>query len=142
MRLWSLHPCQLDRQGLLALWREGLLAQQVLAGRTKGYRHHPQLRRFRAQSDPLAAIGAYLTVVAAEAASRGYRFERGKILRPGSAAPLTVTTGQIEYEWRHLGCKLAVRDPERFAAQAQLPPRLHPLFVPVPGAVEEWEVIP
>jgi len=31
MRLWSLHPRYLDAKGLVALWREGLLAQKVLA---------------------------------------------------------------------------------------------------------------
>jgi len=30
MRLWSIHPKYLDRQGLLAVWRESLLAQSVL----------------------------------------------------------------------------------------------------------------
>jgi len=30
MRLWTIHPKYLDRQGLLALWREALLAQKVL----------------------------------------------------------------------------------------------------------------
>ena len=47
MRLWSVHPLHLDRQGLTACWREALLAQAVLAGRTRGYRAHPQLERFR-----------------------------------------------------------------------------------------------
>jgi Pyrimidine dimer DNA glycosylase len=51
MRIWSLHPQYLDRQGLTAAWREGLLAQKVLTGTTKGYRNHPQLRRFRAAGD-------------------------------------------------------------------------------------------
>lgn len=69
MRLWTLHPKYLDRQGLLALWREGLLAQAVLAGKTKGYRNHPQLIRFKSARDPLAAIGCYLTIVHREAAS-------------------------------------------------------------------------
>ena len=41
MRLWSLHPAHLDRQGLIACWREALLAQKVLAGLTTGYRSHP-----------------------------------------------------------------------------------------------------
>ncbi len=49
MRLWSLHPKYLDRQGLLAVWREGLLAQKVLQGKTKGYKNHPQLKRFQQQ---------------------------------------------------------------------------------------------
>ncbi|WP_396134581.1 pyrimidine dimer DNA glycosylase/endonuclease V [Cellulomonas sp. ATA003] len=51
MRIWSVHPRYLDRQGLTAGWREGLLAQKVLTGTTKGYRNHPQLRRFRAAGD-------------------------------------------------------------------------------------------
>lgn len=32
MRLWSLHPSYLDAVGLVALWREGLLARKVLQG--------------------------------------------------------------------------------------------------------------
>ena len=32
MRLWSLHPCYLDPAGLVAVWREGLLARAVLRG--------------------------------------------------------------------------------------------------------------
>ena len=52
MRLWTLHPRHLDRQGLTGAWREALLAQAVLAGRTRGYREHPQLLRFREHPDP------------------------------------------------------------------------------------------
>ena len=47
MRLWSVHPKYLDSKGLVALWREALLAKQVLEGGTKGYRNHPQLDRFK-----------------------------------------------------------------------------------------------
>jgi hypothetical protein len=43
MRLWSLHPQYLDPAGLVAVWREGLLARAVFAGQTTGYKHHPQL---------------------------------------------------------------------------------------------------
>lgn len=86
MRIWSLHPSHLDRMGLVACWRETLLAQAVLAGRTKGYRNHPQLDRFRAQPEPLDAVGAYLSAVADEARARGYRFDASRILRaPGTA---------------------------------------------------------
>ena len=53
MCLWSLHPKYRDRAGLTAVWREAPLAQQVLRCTTRGYRHHPQLARFRAQADPL-----------------------------------------------------------------------------------------
>ena len=76
MRIWSLHPRYLDRQGLTACWREGLLAQAVLAGRTRGYRQHSQLERFRTQPDPVAAVGAYLEAVAREAADRGLPLRR------------------------------------------------------------------
>ena len=47
MRLWSLHPKYMDSKGLVALWREGLLARAVLKGQTNGYINHPQLIRFK-----------------------------------------------------------------------------------------------
>ena len=58
--LWSLQPGLLDRMGLLALWREGLLAQKVLLGQTTGYRFHPQLKRFQGSKNPVGAINTYL----------------------------------------------------------------------------------
>jgi hypothetical protein len=140
MRIWSLHPRHLDRVGLVACWRETLLAQAVLAGETRGYRQHPQLERFRDQADPLIAIGAYLSGLGDEAAVRGYRFNRDKIRRPGVHIPLLeITTGQLEYEWTHLGGKLARRSPtdaERWRADTPTP---HPLFVVKPGGMEAWE---
>ena len=42
------------------MWREALLAQAVLRGRTIGYVHHPQLARFRSQASPLGAVGGAL----------------------------------------------------------------------------------
>ena len=120
MRLWSLHPRYLDRQGLTAAWREALLAQAVLAGRTKGYRSHPQLRRFAGTSDPMGAIGAYLEALADEATGRGYRYDRSRIDRPTTGGDGTgtrwdgaieVTTGQMEYEWGHLDAKLEAAEP-------------------------------
>jgi len=63
MRLWSIHPKYLDVQGLLGLWREGLLAQKVLLGETKGYRNHPQLIRFKRTPDPVLYLGTYLYYV-------------------------------------------------------------------------------
>src|SRR5690606_31287529 len=110
--LWSLHPRHLDRAGLVAGWREALLAQAVLAGRTTGYRQHPQLVRFRESPEPLHAIGLFLVGLYDEAVARGYRFDRGKILL--DAAPvsqLPVSIGQLDFEWRHLGEKLARRSP-------------------------------
>jgi hypothetical protein len=140
VRLWSLHPRYLDARGLVALWREALLAQAVLRGRTKGYRHHPQLGRFRAQRDPAAAIGGYLRTVSDEAAARGYRFDRSKISRAGKGIRMRTTRGQLAYEFRHLLGKLRLRDPARhrsLRAIERIVP--NPLFTAVPGPVEPWE---
>jgi hypothetical protein len=140
MRLWSLHPKYLDARGLVALWREALLAQAVLRGQTRGYRHHPQLDRFRAHRAPLAAMSQYLSIIYAEASSRGYAFDRRKIPRVRVTEPLSVTSGQIAYEWAHLSAKLRRRDPAHWhrwrGTAAPLP---HPLFRRRRGAVEHWE---
>ena len=140
MRLWSLHPKYLDARGLVALWREALLAQAVLAGKTRGYRHHPQLLRFRERASPIGLAAEYLRAVHAEALSRGYRFADGKIHRSRAAGRLTVTRGQLQFEWDQLQGKLEARDPERRARLATVKaPRPHPLFRVVPGGVASWE---
>ncbi len=140
MRLWSLHPRHLDRAGLVAGWREALLAQAVLAGKTAGYRNHPQLLRFQSSAVPLDTVGAFLRGLHDEAVARGYRFDESKILSEAEALPmLTVTDGQIEHEWRHLGEKLERRSPgdaERWRRESPAP---HPLFTVVPGEIERWE---
>ena len=138
MRLWSIHPRHLDARGLVALWREGLLARRVLAGKTRGYRRHPQLARFRGRPDPLAAIDAYLSRVVDEADARGYRFDRSKIAYRRSMR-MTVTRGQLAYEWAHLRRKLAVRDPARLRALRGIDPEPHPCFRVAAGAIEAWE---
>lgn len=140
MRLWSLHPRYLDAKGLVALWREALLAQKVLAGETAGFRHHPQLVRFRARRDALGAIGAYLAGVHAEGVLRGYAFDAGKIRRVSRRVRIPVTRGQLDFELRHLQAKLRVRDAAAYARIAQLRrPVAHPLFEVAPGGVEAWE---
>ncbi|KHL00117.1 hypothetical protein LK09_01195 [Microbacterium mangrovi] len=140
MRLWSLHPGSLDRAGLVACWRESLLAQAVLTGATAGYRHHPQLERFRAEPDPVAAVGAYLTGLADEADRRGYRFDRTRVVSPAAPHPvIAVTDGQLAHEWAHLGRKLAARSPDDARRWAEAVPRPHPLFHVVAGPVASWE---
>jgi len=140
MRLWTIHPMYLDAKGLTALWREGLLARAVLRGLTKGYRHHPQLDRFRSHASPLALINTYLAAVANEADQRGYSFDRRRIGPGRRGIVLSATQGQIAYEWRHLLRKLRVRSPKRYAQwRREAHPRPHPLFKIVPGNVESWE---
>lgn len=91
MRIWSLHPQYLDTKGLVALWRETLLAKHVLEGKTKGYKNHPQLDRFKALSNPVNAINAYLAEVYHEAERRGYAFNRDKIQWDFTQETMTVT---------------------------------------------------
>lgn len=140
MRLWTLHPRYLDRQGLTGLWREALLAQAVLRGLTRGYKAHPQLLRFRAQGEPLAAIAAYLRAVRAEGAQRGYHFNGDLVPALPDPPPIPETSGQLAFEWTHLKAKLALRNPERLAGFAGLLlPDPHPLFILEPGPPRDWE---
>jgi hypothetical protein len=142
MRLWTLHPKYLDARGLVALWREALLAQKVLRGETRGYQHHPQLRRFAKTKNPPAALAAYLKAVHDEAVRRGYQFNTSKIGRRQFRGKLEETRGQLLYEWRHLKRKLSKRDPGRLRDFVSVKiPESHPLFGIVPGPVRDWEKI-
>ncbi|MBN1163808.1 MAG: hypothetical protein JXB45_04470 [Candidatus Krumholzibacteriota bacterium] len=142
MRLWSLHPRYLDRKGLLAIWREGLLAKKVLEGKTRGYKNHPQLTRFKNCDDPVSAINAYLFYIFLESQSRGFLFDGSKINGIDSKNVITVSEGQLAYELGHLLKKIKLRDPVKFAEIKKAGPGkidAHPIFEVVAGKVEEWE---
>ena len=140
MRLWSIHPRYLDPQGLVALWREALLARAVLRGQTRGYRHHPQLERFRQHPMPRSAISVYLAAVHDEAESRGYTFDARKVGRGSTSILIPVSNGQIDYEWDHLLRKLSARSPERYRALRTLRrPQCHPMMRRRAGGIESWE---
>ena len=142
MRLWSLHPKYLDRMGLLAVWREGLLAQKVLHGKTRGYTNHPQLLRFRSTRSPTGALAGYLREIAAEAHRRGYQFDTSKIGTGTFTGTLPVSHKQVAYEFNHLMRKLEKRDPVRFVRQMHLKRiSVHPLFYTVTGEIEVWEKV-
>lgn len=139
MRLWSLHPAVLDRAALVACWREGLLAQRVLVGGTKGYTKHPQLERFRAVDEPLNAIGHYLEHVRHEATARGYRFDVSRIVSTDASPPaIPVTHGQLVFELEHLRAKVAVRAPDWLPRIPEVA-LAAPSFVVVEGGIESWE---
>jgi hypothetical protein len=121
MRLWSLHPSYLDTKALVAVWREGLLARAVLRGATRGYRHHPQLVRFRDSTAPVSAINSYLRAVAQEADRRGYTFDTSKIGPVRRQGQIFVTRGQLAFELAHLRV------------------RAHPVFKIRRGKIEPWE---
>ena len=140
MRLWTLHPEFLDTQGLLALWREALLAKAVIHGQTKGYKHHPQLTRFYEHDAPGLAIGTFLSHVHAESVRRGYNFDPTKA-GPTSAslAPIRATIGQLDYEWGHLLRKLQQRSPGVYAQVKTREARAHPIFQIADGPIADWE---
>ncbi|HTM60327.1 MAG TPA: pyrimidine dimer DNA glycosylase/endonuclease V [Burkholderiales bacterium] len=143
MRLWSLHPRYLDPQGLVALWREALLARAVLRGQTKGYRRHPQLDRFRAHPSPRSAISAYLRGVHVEATTRGYVFDGSKVGPARSSGRIAVTEGQIAHEWEHLLRKLSRRSPALYRCWRSVrAPDPHPFMRRRAGEIEAWERLP
>jgi hypothetical protein len=140
MRLWSLHPQYLDGKGLVALWREGLLARKVLKGETKGYKHHPQLLRFRKQADPVIYVDTYLYHVYLEANKRGYSFKQDKLGGKFTDKLIPVTEGQLMFELEHLKQKLLLRDKKTYTKIKDLiMPKPHPLFYTVEGKLELWE---
>jgi len=142
LRLWSIHPKYLDRIGLVAVWREGLLAKRVLEGKTKGYRNHPQLLRFKESERPLDSIDAYLFQIYLEARRRGYSFDISKIRDIELLGILKVTRGQLEFEFTHLLIKLEMRDRRKFEELKNLDLRdlePNPIFIVIEGGVEKWE---
>ena len=141
MRLWSIHPKHLDHKGLVALWRESLLAQRVLLGKTKGYKNHPQLIRFKSTSNPTATIGFYLSCIYQESLKRGYKFNKDKIVRiPKSINKIKVTRGQIEYEFNHLCKKVKSRNNKWCKECLNVKCiQVHPLFRVIKGKIEDWE---
>jgi hypothetical protein len=140
VRLWTIHPKYLDLRGLVAVWREALLAQKVLRGQTVGYRAHPQLIRFRIQPRPVTSVAQYLLGIYAEAVARGYRFDSSRIGRSRSSQKIVETEGQLLYEWELLKDKLQMRSPEQFVRIRHVTsPEPHPLFTIIRGDVREWE---
>lgn len=142
MRIWSLHPRYLDAKGLVALWRESLLAKQVLEGKTKGYKNHPQLNRFKSSPNAVDSINQYLTAVYENSLERGYNFDKNKINPDFTPVRLTVTDRQIKFETDHLLKKLENRDPERFRMLSrEVKIDAHPLFRIIAGEIETWELL-
>jgi hypothetical protein len=146
MRLWTLHPYYLDTPGLLALWRETLLARSVFQGKTKGYQNHPQLIRFQKTSDPQAYLELYLNTIFEESLERGFNFNPNKLASPSETIeksgmpPISVTQGQVDYEWQHLLQKLSRRNPAQFKKFQDLrKPLVNPIFKVIPGPIEPWE---
>lgn len=145
MRLWTIHPAYLDSKGLVAAWREGLLAQKALEGETKGYANHPQLLRFKGSGDPLRSISLYLECLRTEAIARRYDFDASRIrhLDPAYRARIGVNAGQVAYELELLRSKLERRDPAALARlEGVAEVRLNEAFEEREGGIEAWEKVP
>ena len=144
MRLWTISFKYLDAKGLVALWREALLAKNVLAGLTKGYKNHPQLDRFYAHENACEAINAYLAGVCAQACARGYKFDAAKVGKfdARNLAKISVARGQIEYEFAFLQKKLKTRD--RVIYERNLGVKnieIASIFKEIEGGIEPWEKV-
>jgi len=141
MRLRSIHPKFLDNKGLVACWRESLLAKKILEGKTKGYKNHPQLIRFKQSTDPIGFINAYIAYLWNEADSRGYKFDRSKIGETFNGGYLAVNKGQVIYEFKHLLNKLSKRNENYYAKNLneRYEITVNPLFKLIEGNKESWE---
>ncbi len=142
MRVWTIHPRYLDTKGLVAAWREGLLAQKVLEGETKGYKNHPQLLRFKRKEKCLVLIGKYLFGIYAEAVERKYKFDQSKIkyYKEDETESIEVTSRQIEYEFELLKWKLEKRDSVKYYSIMNIrDPQINGVFTKIDGNIEDWE---
>ena len=110
--------------------------------------HHLAMGRAIAAGKPCfveaSVLREPLPALAAEADRRGYRFDRSRIdvVPAALAVPLVpVTDGQLAYEWAHLLAKVGARNPHLLGELTLVTsPQPHPLFMVVPGDVEDWEV--
>ena len=144
MRLWTISFKYLDAKGFVALWREALLAKNVLAGLTKGYKNHPQLDRFYAHENALEAINAYLAEVYAQACARGYKFDAAKAgeFDERNLVKIAVSSGQIEYEFAFLQKKLKSRDVKAYERNLSVKNiEIASIFKEVDGGIEPWEKV-
>ncbi|MEI6435097.1 MAG: pyrimidine dimer DNA glycosylase/endonuclease V [Bacteroidota bacterium] len=142
MRIWSIHPKYLDSKGFVALWREALLAKSVLEGKTIGYRSHPQLDRFKEAPNPLDAINQYLSNIYDESVDRHFTFDSTKFRKPIVPLFITVSEGQIIFEFEHLLCKLMGREINLYKTLKETTTIIpHPMFKTIKGKIEKWEKV-
>ena len=149
MRIWTLHPRFLDRQGLLGQWREALQAKNALLDphHSSNVCHERQLRRFKAAKiQALSCMGVYLHAVADEMILRGYKPNVSLIpYYVGTPSLIPVTQGQVNFEIAHLMAKLTERDPSRLLPLSKIrvlmSNQLNPIFKEVGGDIESWEKI-
>ena len=138
MRLWSIDFGYLDSKGLVALWREALLAKKVLQGKTSAYKNHPQLNRFK--NLEIKFINIYIYFIYKESCSRGYCFDKRNVVKPFTEKKINVSSGQLEYEFNHLKRKLKIRNKSKYKELLKVKRiKACPLFKIIKGRIEDWE---
>ncbi len=150
MRIWSINPKYLDQKGLIACWRESLLAKNVLEGKTIGYKNHPQLIRFKKTKNSLLYINSYLYEIYNEAKNRNYNFSKDKIdfllikkfTKNLDKNKIPLHDKQLKYEWEHIQKKLKIRDIKKYKENKKVETvEANPIFKIIQGEIESWEII-
>lgn len=150
MRIWSISPSLLDSKRLNAQWREALLCRKVLEGNTKGYKNHPQFLRVKKHPQPFYFINMFLYYVWEEGNSRGYKYDREKLIEGlGSVygeplKPMEVTEEQLEYEFHHNQLKMdsqcdRYKANELLLKESNVIPVNNFLFKVTEGKIEDFE---
>ncbi len=130
MRVWIIHPKYLDCKGLVALWRETLLARKVLKGKTKGWRNHPQLNKFKTHKNPVVAINTYLLYVWKESEKRCYKFNKRKIEKSFTKKKIKIPKKEVISDFEDLKNKLKKRDTKRYREIVKVKKiEVNPIFI-------------
>nr|MDA3929795.1 hypothetical protein [Prolixibacteraceae bacterium] len=99
-----------------------------------------QLERFKTTKNPINTINFYLESIWLEATRRRYNFDKSKFERVLNIEQIDVTSGQLNFEKKHLLTKLKIRDLKKydeFAGVSDI--EIHPLFHLIDGEIESWE---
>ena len=140
MRLWSVNLEYVDTIGLVTLWRESLLAKNVLSNKTVGYKNHPQLIRFKNTNSPLLYINTYLFYIYEESLKRNHKFDKSKIDEYELSLKINANDKQLKYEFDHLQRKLKNRSVTKYKQNLKVK-KIEPnkMFTEIKGNIEEWE---
>ena len=139
MKLWTFHPRYLDTCGLTGLWREAIMAQNILIklmqGKLVGYTNHPELNKIRNIGESIfweGAIRVYLDEIYKESVLRKHSFNQYKI-RASRGFLLNVeiwlSEEQLRQEEETIKERMAVRSPGRYQEVKDLQFEPHPLFI-------------
>jgi hypothetical protein len=114
-------------------------------GKTKGWKNHPQLIRFKNHNAPIHAIGFYLFIIYNEGCKRGYSYNKSKMFKiVEKVSMINISKEQLAYEFEILKNRVRGRDHTKFLellefGKKESYPKPHPLFHVIDGKVALWE---